>query len=266
MEQETIKVCVTGAAGRVGRAIIAGINDAPGTELVGAVDLCETGRDAGVVAGIGDIGIAISGSLDEALAEGRPDVVVDFTLAGVVPGYIRAALSAGCHVVVGTTGLTAEDLDNIERETRSSGRNVIIAPNFSLGALLMIELSRLAARHFSTVEIIERHHDGKQDSPSGTALRTAAMLAETMTMKSGRERLDGDGRGHDVAGVKVHAVRLPGLCAHQEVVFGGAGETLTIRHDTIGRECYVSGVLLAVKKVASLPGLTVGMEKILFPE
>ncbi len=266
MPAQRIKVCVTGAAGRVGRAVVAGVVNDPATELVAAVDIKDIGQDAGSVAGIESCGVRISASLNEVLQKVSPDVVVDFTLAGAAVKHINEALEAGCHLVVGTTGFSDDVLENIETAARAAGKNVVLAPNFSLGALLMIELSRTAARHFGTVEIIERHHDGKKDSPSGTSLRTAALLAETISKKDDRQLLDGSGRGHDVQGVKVHSIRLPGICAHQEVVFGGPGETLTIRHDTIGRECYVPGVLLAVKKVSSRPGLTLGMEKILFAE
>ncbi len=264
MEDKAVDVLVAGSAGRTGRAVVAGVLQDRGTRLVGAVDPGAVGRDAGIAAGVGACGVITGGSLETAVIQLKPDVVIDFTLPDVTAHNISVSLKNGCHVVVGTTGLTEEAIGVIRSEAATSGRNVIIAPNFSLGAVLMIELSKIAARHFGTVEIIERHHDGKKDSPSGTALRTASLLAKAINMKAGREALDGNGRGHGVDGVKVHAVRLPGLCAHQEVVFGGPGETLTVRHDTIGRECYVPGVLLAVRRVATVPGVIVGMEHLLF--
>jgi 4-hydroxy-tetrahydrodipicolinate reductase len=200
------------------------------------------------------------------LAEGA-EVVVDFTRPDAVMDNVRWCIGNGLHVVVGTTGLTAEDLTQVEALLRDSGNrsNAIVAPNFSTGAVLAQRLAATAARFFSAVEVIELHHDAKADAPSGTALSTARRLAEARRESyrgPDAESLPGS-RGGDVEGVRVHSVRLPGLVAHQEVIFGGPGELLSIRHDSLDRQSFMPGVILAVKEVSRRPGLTVGLESLL---
>jgi 4-hydroxy-tetrahydrodipicolinate reductase len=180
-----------------------------------------------------------------ALAAGGVDVAVDFTQPHVVYDNARACLAAGVHVVVGTTGLSEEQVRTLRAAAESGPANALIAPNFAVGAVLMMRFAREASRHMPKAEIIELHHDGKLDAPSGTALRTAAGMT-------------GD--------VPIHSVRLPGLVAHQEVILGGLGETLTIRHDSLSRESFMPGVVLAVREVMRRPGLTLGIESLLFAE
>jgi 4-hydroxy-tetrahydrodipicolinate reductase len=239
-----IKVGVLGARGRVGVEVCKAVEAAPDMELVAGVD-----KDDPI----------------EAL-EGA-EVVVDFTHPDVVMGNLRWLIEHGIHPVVGTTGFDAERLDTVRGWLAASpGTNCLIAPNFGIGAVLMMHFAQQAARYFESVEIIELHHPNKADAPSGTARRTAELVAEARA-KAGAgampdatsSQLDG-ARGADVEGVHVHSVRLSGLIAHQEVLLGGGGETLTIRHDTMNRAAFTPGVLLGVRRVGELPGLTVGLE------
>jgi 4-hydroxy-tetrahydrodipicolinate reductase len=214
--------------------------------LVAAVDTGFAGG-AGSVLGPGKDFSHLHAALDGA----DVDVVVDFTVPDSVRANILICLEHRVAVVVGTTGLGAADLAEIDRMTEMQATPVLVAPNFAMGAVLMMEFARLAARHFRACEIIELHHDKKLDAPSGTSRLTRLRVEETWT-EMGLEK-----------DVPIHSVRLPGLVAHQEVIFGGLGETLTIRHDSLSRESFMPGVVLAVKRVRSLQGLVVGLENIL---
>jgi 4-hydroxy-tetrahydrodipicolinate reductase len=241
----SIKVGVLGAKGRMGAEVCRAVEGADDLELVAAVDVGED-RDPLTAA----------------------EVVVDFTQPGAVMEKLRWCIEHGIHAVVGTTGFNEARLDEVRSwlSEAQSAPSVLIAPNFGIAAVLMMKFAAMAAPHFDSVEIIELHHPNKIDAPSGTARRTAEMIAAA---RAGRrspdattEQLDG-ARGADVNDVRVHAVRLAGLVAHQEVLFGGDGETLTIRHDSLSRESFMPGVLLAVRGVSSRPGLTVGIESLL---
>ncbi len=200
------------------------------------------------------------------LTRNGAEVAVDFTVPDAVRNNVMWCLKNEVHVVVGTSGLSLNDLGDIERVAGSSAARVLVAPNFALGAVLMMVFAERAARYFGRAEIVERHHDRKVDAPSGTALRTATLMAaERGGMAAsieGTEALTG-ARGGDAGGVRIHSLRLPGSVAHQEVLFGGDGETLTIRHDSLDRSSFMPGVLLGLKKVGSLEGLTVGLERLL---
>ncbi len=228
-----IRVMVTGAAGRMGQAVVDAVNAASDTELVAQADPKLAGQAPPMFS-----------SVDEAIAATSPEVAVDFTQPDVAYATVRACLEAGVHAVVGTTGLTDQQMADLAALAESGPANVIIAPNFAVGAVLMMRFAAEASRHMKRAEIIELHHDGKLDAPSGTALLTAAGM-------------EGD--------VTIHSVRLPGLVAHQEVILGGVAETLSIRHDSLSRECFMPGVLLAVRAVRERPGLTIGLEPLLFP-
>ena len=221
-----IKVVVSGAAGRMGEAACEAVDGAADLELVGRADP------------------ALDSSLEDMLDGG--DVMVDFTTPDAAPANVAAAVEAGVHAVVGSTGF---DLDELKETVLGAGRaNCFVAPNFAIGAVLMMEASKLIAPHMPEVEIIELHHDRKKDAPSGTAKRTAQLIRET------------GGNVHD----PIHSVRLPGLVAHQEVIFGGEGQTLSIRHDSTDRRSFMPGVLLAVRRVGELPDrVTVGLEALL---
>ena len=201
------------------------------------------------------------------LVEAGAEVAVDFTTPDSVRDNIDFCLDHGIHVVVGTTGLSADDLEAIGKAAATSDANVFVAPNFAIGAVLMMRFAEQAAPHFGNVEIIERHHENKLDAPSGTALRTARLINDSRgrpwaEVADATESLSGS-RGGDEHGVRVHSVRVPGSVAHQEVIFGAPGETLTIRHDSLDRASFMPGVVLAVKKVADRDGLTVGLEHLL---
>ncbi|HEY5708861.1 MAG TPA: 4-hydroxy-tetrahydrodipicolinate reductase [Solirubrobacterales bacterium] len=220
-----IRVAVSGAAGRMGQAVCETVEVATDTELAGKADPT--------------LGVELAGVLSNA------DVVVDFTTPDTALANAEACLAAGVHVVVGTTGF---DLDALKSAAEASQANCFVAPNFAIGAVLLMEISQTIARHMPECEIVELHHDKKLDAPSGTAKRTAELI---------------DAAGGNVH-KPIHSVRLPGLVAHQEVVFGGEGQTLCIRHDSIDRRSFMPGVLLAVRKVGGLPDrFTVGLEKLL---
>ncbi len=238
-----IRVAVFGARGRVGSEVVRGVQEATDLELAGAYDVGDA-RD-------------LSGT----------DVVVDFTHPDVVMANLRECVAAGVHAVVGTTGFDAARLAEVRALVDGTATGVLIAPNFGIAAVLMMQFAAQAARFFDAVEIVELHHPGKADAPSGTARRTAELVAEARRglppmPDATTTSLEG-ARGADVDGIRVHAVRLAGLVAHQEVLLGGDGETLTLRHDSYDRRSFVPGVLLGVRAIAGRPGLTVGLEHLL---
>lgn len=259
-------VIVNGACGRMGQAVLKAVQEADGLELVGAVDI-KGGADTGSLVGLPANGILVETDLEALLARKKPEVMVDFTRPDVVFGNVMTALAHKTSPVVGTTGLSDEQKAEIAKAAEENDTPAFIAPNFAIGAVLLMVMSRQAAKYMPDVEIIELHHDKKLDAPSGTAIQTAAMIAEVRKAhKQGNpdefEKLEG-ARGADYEGMHIHSVRLPGYVAHQEVIFGGLGQTLTIRHDSMNRESFMPGVVLAAKKVRSLKGLTVGLNKLL---
>jgi len=259
-------VIVNGACGRMGQAVLKAVQEADGLELVGAVDI-KGGADTGSLVGLPANGILVETDLEALLARKKPEVMVDFTRPDVVFGNVMTALAHKTSPVVGTTGLSDDQKAEIAKAAEENDTPAFIAPNFAIGAVLLMVMSRQAAKYMPDVEIIELHHDKKLDAPSGTAIQTAAMIAEVRKAhKQGNpdefEKLEG-ARGADYEGMHIHSVRLPGYVAHQEVIFGGLGQTLTIRHDSMNRESFMPGVVLAAKKVRSLKGLTVGLDKLL---
>jgi len=242
-----MRVAVLGAKGKVGATMVQAVMDAPDLTFTAGVD---------------------AGDPLSELVDSRTDVVIDFTHPDVVMDNLKFLIDNGIHAVVGTTGFTDERVSQVQEWlTVKPDVAVLIAPNFAIGAVLSMHFAQQAARFFESVEVIELHHPQKADAPSGTAARTARLIAEARkelppNPDATTTGLDG-ARGADVAGIPVHSVRLAGLVAHQEVLFGTQGETLTIRHDTIDRTSFVPGVLLAVRKVAERPGLTVGIEPLL---
>lgn len=232
-------------------------------EVVACVD---TGA-AGITVDDGAGGsLACTADLAEVILGNSPDVMVDFTHPDAVESNLRIAMAAGVDCVVGTTGLDADRLGSLAAMA-PPGTALFFAPNFAIGAVLMMSFAEQAARYLPNAEIVELHHDKKADAPSGTALRTAGLIAaarEGAPTAPGRETEIAEGaRGALVDGVPVHSVRLPGLVAHQEVVFGGQGQTLSIRHDTIDRTSFMPGVVLAIRSVGGLQGLVVGLETLL---
>jgi 4-hydroxy-tetrahydrodipicolinate reductase len=261
-----IRVGVLGAAGRMGQLVSKAVAGDPDLVLVAAINPNHDGERLGGLIGDPGVDVRVSDDLGTLLQEGV-EVAVDFTRPDVVMGNVRWAIEHELHIVVGTTGLGAAQLEEIRRllESGENESNVIVAPNFAVGAVLMQRFAAQAARLFPSAEIIELHHEGKLDAPSGTAIATAERMAaargEAWSGPQG-ESVQGV-RGGDVEGIRIHSVRLPGLVAHQEVIFGGVGQTLTIRHDSSQRESFMPGVIIAVKAIAGRPGLTVGLEPLL---
>ena len=255
-----IRVGVLGAAGKMGRVTCTAIEDDPELSLVAAVDPSNT--EASIPVGTRDV--QPDRSLD-ALLEAEAEVAVDFTRPDAVIGNIRYLVDHGIHAVVGTTGIGPAELEEIRGclDAQGSDVGVVLAPNFAIGAVVAQRLVEEAARFFPEAEVIELHHSAKLDAPSGTAAVTARRIAAAREETESPRRDEGPFRGGDVEGVRVHSVRLPGLVAHQEVIFGAQGQTLTIRHDAPDRSCYMPGVLLAIREVGSRPGLTVGLEPLL---
>ncbi len=250
------RVGVSGAAGRMGRLVAEAVAEAPDLQLVAAYDPAGAGQTAG--------GIAIGGDPGAMTAA---EVVVEFTAPSVVMENLARWREMGRHAVVGTSGFDAPRLAALRAAWGSGPARCLVVPNFSVGAVLMMRFAALAAPHFAAAEIVELHHDRKADAPSGTALATAAGMAaaggRAERAVESAETMPG-ARGADAAGVRIHAVRLPGLLAHQEVILGSPGETLTIRHDTTDRAAFLPGVLLAIRGVAALADpVTVGLEAVL---
>ncbi|MGB5798103.1 MAG: 4-hydroxy-tetrahydrodipicolinate reductase [Mycolicibacter algericus] len=242
-----MRVAVLGARGKVGATMVAAVRDADDLTLSAEVD---------------------AGDSLSLLTHGDTEVVIDFTHPDVVMDNLKFLIDNGIHAVVGTTGFTAERIAQVRSWLEAKpGAAVLIAPNFAIGAVLSMHFAVQAAKFFESVEVIELHHPHKADAPSGTATRTAALIAEARKGLPANPDATSTGipgaRGADVDGVPVHSVRLAGLVAHQEVLFGTMGETLTIRHDSIDRTSFVPGVLLAVRRVAGFPGLTIGIEPLL---
>ena len=226
------RVMVTGADGRMGRQVVTAVTEADDMELVAQADPALTPD-----------GATLFTSVDEAIAATAPDVAVDFTVPSAAFGTVGACLAAGVHCVVGTTGMTDAQMDELTALAESGPANLIVAANFAVGAVLMMRFAEEASRFMESAEIVELHHSAKVDAPSGTAAQTA-------------EAMHGD--------VPIHSVRLPGLVAHQEVILGGLAETLSIRHDSLSRECFMPGVLMAVRAVPGRPGVTRGIAPLMF--
>ncbi|HEV8573216.1 MAG TPA: 4-hydroxy-tetrahydrodipicolinate reductase [Dehalococcoidia bacterium] len=260
----TIRVLVSGS-GKMGREVLAAVCRESDLEPAGVVDLFSTGETISLPDETGAVPFGTdAGAIIE---QTRPDVAVDFTNAEWTPRLAEAALAAGVRLVIGTSGLKDEFVRHLGTECDNRGLGAVIAPNFALGAILMQHMAKTAARFYQSAEIIELHHDQKIDAPSGTAIATAKGMAEARgkqfrRAETRRENLPGT-RGGEAAGVTIHSVRLPGLVAHQEVILGSPGEILTIRHDTLGRESFMPGVLLAVHHVMEHPGLVVGLDRLI---
>ena len=242
-----IRVLVNGAKGRMGQEVVKAVTAASDLELVDQTDL-------------GDDLIA-------RIKASQAQAVVDFTTAAVAFENTRKILEAGVHPVVGTSGLLAEQVAKLQQLAQDKGIGGLIAPNFAIGAVLLMKYAQDAAKYLPDVEVIELHHNRKADAPSGTAVKTAQLIAEARqeipkALVEEKELFEG-ARGSEVHGVRVHSLRLPGLVAHQEVIFGGTGETLTIRHDSIHRESFMPGVCLACRKVIGTQQLFYGLEHLL---
>ena len=267
LPHEPIRILVTGAWGQMGRFVVKTVLGEADLRLVAAVDPAGGGHPVTELDPRAPADLVGARQLGVALEETKPDVMVDFTSPAVVKGNLETALKQGVACVVGTTGLSATDLQMLDHMARRHDTACFIAPNFSLGANLMMRFAAEAAPSYDWVEIIERHHERKQDAPSGTALRTAELIAAARERPVNSAVTTADkapgSRGGEKENIHIHAIRLPGYVADQEVVFGGTGEVLRIVHETTSRECFMPGMLLAVRKVRELEGLVVGLENIM---
>lgn len=249
----------------MGQQVMNAVAADPALQLVGGADIKANRENMSLA--VAEKRVPIVQDLASLIGTDHPDVVVDFTVAEAAIGAARLSLTNGVNVVMGTTGLSDRDLREIQDLAEQRNKGAVIAANFAIGAVVMMHLAKIAAGYFDNAEIIELHHDKKLDAPSGTALATARAMVKAhgkpfTYVATEKETLKGT-RAGQTDGIAVHSVRLPGLVASQEVIFGALGQTLTIRHDTISRECFMPGVILAVKEVMKRPGLTYGLEALL---
>lgn len=264
----TVKVAIAGARGRMGTAAVEAIMKAEGMEIVAALDYKNEGlflHDNKV--NEHQVGIPIYTSFEQLVKNTGPDVLLDLTNPEAVYENMHNAIQHGVRPVVGTSGLSFDNIEQLTRLSEEKEVGAIIAPNFSIGAVLMMKFSAMAARYLGDIEIIESHHDQKVDAPSGTALKTAEMIMDvrkrhTQGHPEEKEQIKG-ARGADIDGMKIHSVRLPGLLAHQEVLLGSEGEVLTIRHDSFDRSCFMPGVIMAIRRVLEEKELIYGLENII---
>jgi 4-hydroxy-tetrahydrodipicolinate reductase len=251
-----IDVIVCGAYGRMGQEVIKAVSKESDMRVVGGID----------VKGVGEtvFGVHIREDLEAVIRETNPTAVVDFTRRDAALKNIKIALENNVTMIVGTTGFSQDDIKEIEESVMSYRGNILIAPNFAIGAVLLMKCAELVAPFMENAEIIELHHDGKLDSPSGTAIATANAISNHKRFYPAPH--SSDARGLNVEGIAIHSVRLPGLVAHQEVIFGALGQTLTLRHDSISRESFMPGVIYALKNIQNIKGFVYGLDKLLFPK
>ncbi len=269
-----IPVVVNGAAGKMGLEVIKAIAGAKDMVLVGAIDRKPNiqGEDIGEIAGCGALEVPVTNEIQSILAmaaQGKePAVMVDFTHPDSIYENVRNAIAYGIRPVVGTTGLSSAQIQNLAEFADKASTGCLIIPNFSIGVILMQQAAIQAAKYFEHVEIIELHHNQKADAPSGTAIQTAQLLGElgkpfNAPSVTESEKIPGARGCQADENIRIHSIRLPGFIAHQEIIFGAPGEIYTLRHDTTNRSCYMPGVLLAIRKILGLKSLVYGLEKIL---
>jgi 4-hydroxy-tetrahydrodipicolinate reductase len=269
MEQiGSIRVAVVGAAGRMGQETIRALNQEPGIEVVAAIDREHVGDNCRDFAGGRAPDLVVVDKLGVAMDESKPHVLVDFSHGSGAAQHADSAVKRGVSPVIGATGINDPDLKEIALRCKETGIPAMYIPNFAVGAVLMMKFAEMAAKWMPDCEIIELHHDRKEDAPSGTAMRTAELISEARSDSPTRKprpimKVEG-ARGGTYKEVSVHSVRLPGLLAHQQVIFGRLGEVLTLRHDSMDRTSFMMGVALAVREVRNQTGLVVGLDKILF--
>ncbi|WP_274364622.1 4-hydroxy-tetrahydrodipicolinate reductase [Paenibacillus thermotolerans] len=267
MNERNIRVAVAGAGGRMGREVVKMVLADPKLTLAAAVSPSAEGKDAGELAGAASCGVAVQADLDEALLRASADVLVDFTAPQLAVRHTKLAIKHGVRPIMGTTGFTPDDIRELDELCRQAGIGGLIAPNFSIGAILMMKFAKEAAKYMPHVEIIEYHGDQKLDAPSGTSIKTAELISEArQELKQGNpnehETIEG-ARGGYYNGFRIHSVRLPGVFAQQEVIFGAFGQTLKIRHDSYDRAGYMPGVNTAIHKVMNYTGLVYGFEHLM---
>lgn len=268
---KSIKVLISGAAGKMGQCVVRAVINEAGLKLVGAIDRVgnpNIGKDIGMLCGGKDVGVELSSGLKEIIAKTNPDVMVDFTMPEIVHANAEIALKAGVRCVIGTTGMTKDDIKDLSKLAKQNVVGAVVAPNFAIGAVLMMKFAKEASKYFAHAEIIEYHHDKKIDSPSGTSIKSAELMHEARKefgrgAISGKETIKG-ARGAVAEGkIHIHSVRLPSLVAHEEILLSGTGQLLTLRHDSFDRTSFMPGVLLAIKQVMGLDHLVYGLENIM---
>ncbi len=262
-----VKIVVAGPRGRMGKEAVLLVTSTNEFELVAVIDHKNDGKRLGELDGFSGLEAPIYENIEKCFEDHYPDVLIDLTTPEVGMYHTRIALQYGVRPVVGTTGFSDDDLIELDSICKQKELGCIIAPNFAVGAVLMMKFSKLAAKYFQDVEIIELHHDQKLDAPSGTAVKTAQMISEVRSPKqqghpNEKETIKG-ARGANFEGLHIHSVRLPGLIAHQQVMFGSEGQTLSIRHDSYNRTSFMSGVKLAVETVMNIDTLVYGLENII---
>ncbi|MFZ4452301.1 4-hydroxy-tetrahydrodipicolinate reductase [Salibacterium aidingense] len=260
-------IILAGPRGKMGREAVQLIRETETFELAAAVDSKNAGKQLAELPGMPDEQALVYDDMRTCLEEAEADVLVDLTTPSAGKQHLELALDHHVRPVVGTTGFTDADIERLREKAEEKELGAIIAPNFAVGAILMMKLSQIAAKYFSDAEIIEMHHDNKLDAPSGTAAKTASMINEIRPHKlqghpEEKEQQEG-ARGAETDGLRIHSVRLPGLVAHQEVLFGGSGQTLKIRHDSYNRQSFMPGVKLAVEQVMQVKTLVYGLENII---
>jgi len=262
-----IGVVVFGICGKMGKSISKELIKENDIRIIGGFDKKNAGEDLGIILNIGETGSKIYNSYEE-IERIKPDLIIDFTKADIALKTINWAIDKGINIIVGTTGISKESLFEIKKRTLKSNSKVFIAPNFSIGAVIMMKISKLVAKYFDNCEIIELHHDGKIDAPSGTSISTAEQINMEVVFNNNRlkdnevETVAGS-RGSFSSGVHIHSVRLPGLLAHQNVIFGTKGQTLSIRHDSIDRSSFYPGVIHAIRSIDNLPNYTYGLDNLI---
>lgn len=261
------RILINGACGRMGKEVVKTVINETDDKLVGACDIKKTGKNIVEELGLKGPECIIYDDLQEAIYKTKPEVIIDFTTPEVIMNNIKTGLKNEVHMIVGTTGITEVDMKKIDEWTNKFKVNALIVPNFAIGAVLLMDYAAKASEYMDDVEIIELHHDQKVDAPSGTALKTAALINQSKKKKNNKktdyiEKLEGV-RGGNKNGINIHSVRLPGLVAHQEVIFGSEGQTLTLRHDSYNRSSFMPGVRLALQKIETINGFVYGLEKIL---
>jgi len=261
------RIAVFGICGRMGVSITGELLKEKDLELVGGFDKFNVGEDIGKIIGTAEVGKKIYATYDE-IKKLNPELIIDFTGTDIVYQTINWAIDNGIDILVGTTGLQKEELASIKRKASGLKSKIFIVPNFSIGAVIMIKISGMLAKYFDNCEIIELHHDKKKDAPSGTSIFTAEQIYRSRIFN--RDRLKKDesetlkaARGAFSDGIHIHSIRLPGVLAHQEVIFGTVGQTLTIKHDTIDRLSFYPGVILAIRSIDRLKPYTYGLDKII---
>ncbi|MDQ0218968.1 4-hydroxy-tetrahydrodipicolinate reductase [Peribacillus cavernae] len=264
---EKTKIIVAGPRGRMGREAVKLVHETNGFELAAVLDHLHDGMNLKDIEGFQGINAPVYSDVEQCFSGVTADVLIDLTTPEVGMLHAETALTHGIRPVVGTTGFSNQDLDRLARLTKETGLGCIIAPNFAVGAILMMKFSQMAAKFFPDVEIIELHHDQKLDAPSGTAVKTAEMIKSSRQTKeqghpAEKETING-ARGANIDGMHIHSVRLPGLIAHQQVLFGADGQMLSLRHDSFNRASFMSGVKLAVETVMKQGGLVYGLENII---